>query len=152
MKRPVPGIRASSMRLWKSSSGAAAAEFAILLPTILLLVFGLYQFGKVFWIQDTLQFAAEETARWAMANQPGCTTGGLQSNFNSHLTSLSSSSVTWVTPTQPTTTSSTTPSFTATYCKIKATYSATILPLFSFAGNTFTLTGQSQYVCPTTGC
>ena len=134
------------IKFCRSTSGAAAAEFALLLPIILMFVFALYEFGRVYWIQNTLQFAAEETARWAMATNPACTTAGLQTHFNGELTALSSANVTWITPTQPTTTSSA--PVTATYCLIKATYSVGVGKLFLFSGASFTLVGQSQYVCP----
>ena len=139
--------------LCRSTDGAAAVEFAVLLPAILLIIFSLYLFGRVYWIQNTLQFAAEETARWAMANRPGCSTAALQSHFNGELLTLSSASVTWVTPTQPTTTTTSSGStITATYCQIRATYSARIPAFFSFTGvSAFNLVGQSQYVCPASG-
>jgi hypothetical protein len=61
-----------------SESGAALAEFALVLPILLILLFGMLDFGKAFnyWIDET--HLANEGARWAVVNKnPG--SGSLQS-------------------------------------------------------------------------
>ena len=58
-------------------SGAALVEFALIAPLLLLLLFGMIDFGKAFnyWIDET--HLANEGARWAVVNKnPG--TGTLQ--------------------------------------------------------------------------
>jgi hypothetical protein len=53
-------------------SGQALVEFALVLPLLLLLLFGLVDFGKAFnyWIDET--HLANEGARWAAVNKnPG---------------------------------------------------------------------------------
>ncbi len=50
--------------------GAAAVEFALLLPMLLLLVFGLIDFGRALNAQITLTQAAREGARLAALAQP----------------------------------------------------------------------------------
>jgi Flp pilus assembly protein TadG len=57
--------------LWRES-GAALAEFALVLPVLLLLLFGILDFGKAFnyWIDST--HLANEGARWAVVDKnPG---------------------------------------------------------------------------------
>jgi Flp pilus assembly protein TadG len=52
--------------------GAALAEFALVLPILLILLFGMLDFGKAFnyWIDET--HLANEGARWAVVNKnPG---------------------------------------------------------------------------------
>jgi Flp pilus assembly protein TadG len=49
--------------------GAAAVEFALLLPLLLLLVFGIIDFGRALNAQVTLTQAAREGARLASLNQ-----------------------------------------------------------------------------------
>ena len=49
--------------------GAAAVEFAIVLPVVLLLVCGIVDFGRMLDIQITLTNAAREGARWVALGQ-----------------------------------------------------------------------------------
>lgn len=51
-------------------SGAAAVEFALLLPVLLLLVFGMIDFGRILNAQITLTQAAREGARLEALGQP----------------------------------------------------------------------------------
>ena len=58
----------------RDESGVALVEFALVLPLLLLLLFGMLDFGKAFnyWIDET--HLANETARWAAVNNlPGGT-------------------------------------------------------------------------------
>ncbi|HEY2306938.1 MAG TPA: TadE/TadG family type IV pilus assembly protein [Streptosporangiaceae bacterium] len=50
--------------------GAAAVEFALLLPLLLLLVFGIIDFGRAINAQITLTQAARQGARLAALGQP----------------------------------------------------------------------------------
>jgi len=50
--------------------GAAAVEFAIVLPILLLIVFGIIDFGRLLNAQITLTQAAREGARLAAVGQP----------------------------------------------------------------------------------
>lgn len=45
--------------------GAAAIEFAIVLPILLLCVLGLIEFGRAVWTQATLDYVVQTSARWA---------------------------------------------------------------------------------------
>jgi Flp pilus assembly protein TadG len=59
-------------RRWSDESGQALVEFALVLPLLLLLLFGMLDFGKAFnyWIDET--HLANEGARWAVVNKnPG---------------------------------------------------------------------------------
>jgi Flp pilus assembly protein TadG len=56
----------------RSEDGVALVEFALLLPVLALLLFGMLDFGKAFnyWIDET--HLANEGARWAVVNKnPG---------------------------------------------------------------------------------
>ena len=48
-----------------SERGAAAVEFAILLPVLLLILIGIMEFGRAFNVQITASNAAREGARYA---------------------------------------------------------------------------------------
>ena len=54
--------------------GAAAVEFALLLPVLLLLIFGIIDFGRALNAQITLTQAAREGARLAALGQPNVVT------------------------------------------------------------------------------
>jgi len=55
---------------WGTDRGAAAVEFALLLPLLLLVVFGIIDFGRAINAQITLTQAAREGARLAALGQP----------------------------------------------------------------------------------
>jgi Flp pilus assembly protein TadG len=56
-----------------SDRGAAAVEFALLLPLLLLIVFGIIDFGRAINAQVTLTQAAREGARLVALGQPNIT-------------------------------------------------------------------------------
>jgi Flp pilus assembly pilin Flp len=59
-------------RLHRDESGVALVEFALVLPLLLLVLFGIFEFGRIFnyWIDQT--HLANEAARWAVVNRnPG---------------------------------------------------------------------------------
>ncbi len=51
------------MRRWRSESGAAAVEFALVVPVLVSLVFGIIDFSSVYSSQATLSAAARQGAR-----------------------------------------------------------------------------------------
>lgn len=59
----------ASRRRHDSTSGAAALEFALILPVLVLLVCGIIEFGFVFQAQLALTHAAREGARIAAVNK-----------------------------------------------------------------------------------
>jgi len=60
------------MRTWKSDAGAELAEFALVMPLLMMLLIGMYWFGRVFNIAETLTRAANQGA--AYAARPECAT------------------------------------------------------------------------------
>jgi Flp pilus assembly protein TadG len=56
------------MRFIRARRGAVAVEFALGLPIFLFMVYGIFEFGRVFWTQNTMEFAVEEAARYTMVN------------------------------------------------------------------------------------
>ena len=70
--------RGGTGRLVHEERGAALAEFALVLPMLLLVLFGMLDFGKAFnyWIDST--HLANEGARWAVVNRNPATSGTLQ--------------------------------------------------------------------------
>lgn len=50
--------------------GAAAVEAAFILPLLLVMIFGIFEFGRLAWTKSALDFAVQEAARCA-AVRPG---------------------------------------------------------------------------------
>jgi hypothetical protein len=50
------------------SRGQAMVEFALVFPIFILLMVGLFDFGRVIWVNDTLATAAREAARFAIVH------------------------------------------------------------------------------------
>lgn len=60
--------------------GAAAIEYALILPAVLLFVIGIIDAGRLMWTYTTLSRAAEAAARCAAINTTDCgTVGQIQS-------------------------------------------------------------------------
>jgi hypothetical protein len=51
----------------RSEEGAAAVEFALILPILLALLFGVFEFGRLVTWQTTVKSAAREAARYGSA-------------------------------------------------------------------------------------
>jgi len=72
--------------------GAAATEFAIVLPVFLLLIVGILEFGRMIMVQQVLTNAAREEARLACIE--GSTESAVQTAVATFLTNASVSGVT----------------------------------------------------------
>ncbi len=53
----------------RSRRGQSLVEFALVAPLFFLLVFGITDFGRLFFTQETLQFALREAGRYAVTGQ-----------------------------------------------------------------------------------
>jgi Flp pilus assembly protein TadG len=68
------------MRGLRTERGAAAVEFALVLPILLVLIFGIVEFGRAFQVRATLEAAAREGARvMAVQNDPAAARTAVQS-------------------------------------------------------------------------
>jgi Flp pilus assembly protein TadG len=56
-------------RVVRAKAGNAMVEFALVLPLFLLLTFGVLDFGRLFWTQETLSYALREAGRYAVTGQ-----------------------------------------------------------------------------------
>ncbi len=60
-----------------SRRGATAVEFAIVAPLFLTMAVGVIEVSRAMWIKASMQYAVEETARYALVNT-SATTSALQ--------------------------------------------------------------------------
>lgn len=65
-------MRMCSRRHGRTDRGAAAVEFALVVPFLLLIVFGIVNFGFVFAQQLSLSNGARQAARYAVVDGPTC--------------------------------------------------------------------------------
>ena len=64
------------MNRFNSQRGAAAVEFALLLPLVALIIFGLIDFGRLFFVQISLTSASREAVRASSFYIEGCLPSG----------------------------------------------------------------------------
>ncbi|WP_349630526.1 TadE/TadG family type IV pilus assembly protein [Bradyrhizobium iriomotense] len=58
--------------LWRDNRGASALEFALTAPVFFLFIFGIIEFGLLFWTQLGIQHGSEMAARCATVNSTLC--------------------------------------------------------------------------------
>jgi Flp pilus assembly protein TadG len=96
------------MRTLRDERGASAVEFALIVPLLVLLVFGIVEFGRGFQVQGTLSAAAREGVRMmALQNDPAAARAAVRSTAASLDPALTDAQIV-ITPARcPTTTGST---------------------------------------------
>ena len=65
----------------RAESGAAIAEFALILPVLMLLLVGTAEFGRLLWTKSLLDHAVNEAARCASVNTTTCGTNDATRSF-----------------------------------------------------------------------
>jgi Flp pilus assembly protein TadG len=56
-------------RKFENNRGTTAVEFALILPLFFMLILGIIDFGRFFFVQHTLQFATREGTRLALVGK-----------------------------------------------------------------------------------
>jgi Flp pilus assembly protein TadG len=56
----------------RDTAGNAAVEFGLLLPALLLFVFGIAEGGRLLWTVNALHYSVQEAARCASINKTTC--------------------------------------------------------------------------------
>lgn len=67
--------------LFSDRRGVTAVEFSLILPALLLLLFGVVEFGRLLWTQSALHFAVEEAARCATVDAANCGSASAVQSF-----------------------------------------------------------------------
>lgn len=78
MKRPVRHMLKAAAG---NTSGATAAEFALVFSVMVSMVFGSIELGRFMWIRSSLQTAVEKAARCSALNSGPCTTFAATKTF-----------------------------------------------------------------------
>lgn len=80
------------LRMLRDRRGTSAVEFAFAMPVLIMLLMGVFEFGRLFWTWTTIQYAAEQTGRFAMS-KPTATPGELTTYLRTKLPGVSSAAV-----------------------------------------------------------
>jgi Flp pilus assembly protein TadG len=81
-------------RRLRDERGASAVEFAFVLPLLVLLVFGIAEFGRAFQVQGTLSAAAREGVRtMALQNDPAAARAAVRGTAASLTPALTDSQI-----------------------------------------------------------
>jgi Flp pilus assembly protein TadG len=64
-------IARSLHRLAKAPAGVETVEFALVSTALFLFLMGVVEFGRLYWTQSELRYAAEAAARWCTINSGG---------------------------------------------------------------------------------
>jgi Flp pilus assembly protein TadG len=75
-------------KFMRAHCGATAVEFALVAPVFLIMAIGIFEMGRAMWIKATMQYAVEETTRYAIVNT-SATTAALETYATSVLTDMS---------------------------------------------------------------
>ena len=76
-------------RCGRRDEGASTVEVAITLNLLLLLIFGIVEFGTALYSSNTMQLAVEQAGRYVMVNNANCGTGCAETQMQNILTSAS---------------------------------------------------------------
>jgi Flp pilus assembly protein TadG len=136
-------MRTAPLAAPRHDRGAAAVEFALVLPLLLLLVCGIIDFGRMLNVQLTVSAAAREGARWAALGQ-----SSVAARVAAAAPGLSSAPSTSVTgcPTTPAVGDNATVVATTTYTLITPLGAIAELTGGTFP-TTYTLTGRAVMRC-----
>ena len=68
-------------RLLRDHAGAAAVEFALVVPAFLMLLIGVMELGRLMWTQNALHYAVEEAARCSAVDTNICSSTSTAQSF-----------------------------------------------------------------------
>jgi Flp pilus assembly protein TadG len=118
-----------------------AAEFAMVIPLFLLVVFGIIDAGRAFWAWNALEYAIENTARHALVN-PNATEAELQDHAQEVMAGMHPDTAGLLVSVTPSTVSG------VDMVKVSGTYTFTpVLPLPG-SWDSFQLSADAQLAVP----
>src|SRR3954465_4245854 len=124
----------------RDERGAAAVEFAFIMPLLIVLVLGIAEFGRAFQVQGTLSAAAREGVRsMALQNDPAAARTVVKNAASSLNPKLTDAQITITPATCPTVNPGST--------NIRLTISYPLPFITKFLGSAVTLTGTGVMRC-----
>ena len=79
--------RSVATRFWSGESGAIAAEFVLVFPVFVMLLLGIFEFGRALMVHNELENAVSQASRMVMIND-AVSNSVLESNIRSFLDGL----------------------------------------------------------------
>lgn len=134
------------MKTQRRERGAAAVEFALVLPVLLVLVLGIVEFGRAYNVQTTLSLAAREGVRTMALSNDQTAARTTAKAAASNLT-LADSQIVISLKAGTTTATSCTVDATATTPNATVTISYPMPFITNFFGASVTLTGKAVMRC-----
>ena len=89
-------IRCVRQRVVRDARGTAVVEFALIFPVLAMLVFGVIDFGRAFFLRNNLVSSVREGARFGAALPDPCSTASrtlIQARVQQYVTSFGGTSV-----------------------------------------------------------
>lgn len=71
----------------RGERGVTAVEFALVAPVFLMFMLGIIDLGRLFWVKNLMQYAVEQTTRFAMVN-PSATQNALEAYADGQVSGL----------------------------------------------------------------
>ena len=131
------------MRGRNAERGSAAVEFALILPVLVVLVFGIAEFGRIYHVQTTVSGAAREGVRsMALTGNPSTARSAAKTAASTLSPALSDSQISITLSSGSACTSTATTNVTATM-----TISYPVTFLTSLFGTGVTLSGRGVMRC-----
>ncbi|HUZ75292.1 MAG TPA: TadE/TadG family type IV pilus assembly protein [Stellaceae bacterium] len=84
--RFLAAVRQFPPRLGAAERGSSAVEFALVVPILLAMLFGIVEFGRALWIQGMLDYAVEQASRCASIDTSTCNSSGAIATYASQQT------------------------------------------------------------------
>ena len=135
------GLRRRLMRLHSGERGAAAVEFALVLPILIILIFFIIEFGRLYNIQISLTGAARAGARSMAIHQPTDVGGAVA---NAKAATLQAAPSVPLTPAEVTVTPSSCAA--GLTVKVKVTYTVDLISGY-LPYTSMVLTGKGVMLC-----
>jgi Flp pilus assembly protein TadG len=81
MRTSILTLRRSGRDLARDARGGTAIEFALVVPLLIAMFLGIFEFGRAIWVQGILDYAVEQAVRCASINSNTCSSNSATQTF-----------------------------------------------------------------------